>query len=293
MLTLQGNIGLGKATCLAIAPHNPAHIYLSARSADKANAAIEEIKQASPNVSISFLECDLADLESVEKAARSFTSQSQRLDVLFCNAGIMALPPGLSKSGYETQFGTNHVGHALLIKLLLPTLERTAQTPGSDVRIIALSSLGHNMTPTGGIDFDTLKTDQKKINTWSRYGQSKLANILYAKALAKRYPAIKCVAVHPGFVATNLASTLVSGSVVYKAAMTAASYVPGLIKDANGGALNQLWAAFSPTEDVKTGEYYEPVGVAGKGSKNSQNEQLVEKLWEWTETELQKYGESK
>lgn len=285
----EGNIGLGRATCEAIAPQSPKHIYLAARSASKANDTIEAIKRTNPKLSISFLQCDLGDLDSVVAAAKEVTSDSDRLDLLFCNAGVMALPPSLTKSGYEVQFGTNHVGHALLIKLLLPLLERTANEPGSDVRIIALSSLGHNQTPSAGINFDTLKTDQKEVMTWSRYGQSKLANILYVKELAKRYPSIKSVAVHPGFVATNLATTCTQESIIIRTAMTLVSCIPGVMKSPDEGAYNQLWAAFAPKDVVGSGEYYEPVGVGGKASKKANNPELASRLWTWTETELNGY----
>lgn len=123
------------------------------------------------------------------------------------NAGIMACPEGLTKEGYEIQFGTNHVGHALLTKLLLPTLQRTAKgAPEGSVRIVNLSSMGEQMAPKpDGIKFDHLKAPNSGgINTWTRYGQSKLANVLFAKALAKRYPEIVSTSVHPGVVQTEL-----------------------------------------------------------------------------------------
>lgn len=200
----------------------------------------------------------------------------------------MAPPPGLSSSGYETQFGTNHVGHAALIKLLLPILQKTAKEPGSDVRIVALSSLGHNFAPKGGINFSTLKTTQESDSPWVRYGQSKLANILYVKELAKRYPEIKSVAVHPGFVQTNLATALVEGNILYKVAMVGASLVPFVMKSPETGALNQLWAAFST--EAKSGQYYEPVGVANRGSNYSNDEKLADQLWKWTEEELKDFN---
>lgn len=140
----------------------------------------------------------------MESAARDFTSKERRLDLLYLNAGIMATPAGLTKDGYEIQFGTNHVGHALLTKLLLPTLSRTADEPGSDVRVICLSSIGHAAALFTGICFDKLKTEMSWTPTMVRYAQSKLANILFARELARRYPKILAVSVHPGAVNSTL-----------------------------------------------------------------------------------------
>ena len=117
---------MGKNAILAIARHNPEHIYLGGRNASKCAVAIEEIKSAVPNAAVTFLECDLGSLTSVANAAAIFKAQSSRLDIIMCNAGILDVPFGLTSDGYEVRFGTNHPGHALLIKLLLPTLLQTA-----------------------------------------------------------------------------------------------------------------------------------------------------------------------
>lgn len=152
ILVTGANIGLGKQCILEYACHSPRAIYLAARSPAKAQAAIDEIQAQLPTpANIKILELDLSSLESVRKAAAKFTAEEERLDILMLNAGIMAAPPGMTCDGYEIQFGTNYVGHALLARLLLPVLERTASTPAADVRIIMLTSAGHNLCPTGGI----------------------------------------------------------------------------------------------------------------------------------------------
>lgn len=198
----------------------------------------------------------------------------------------MAGPPGLTKDGYEIQFGTNHVGHALLTKLLLPALERTADEPDSDVRIINVSSAGEKFAPRGGLVLDDVKTPMESYLTFTRYGQSKLANILFTKELAKRYPAIKSIAIHPGSVNTELKRGI-------KQSLPWISYpldfLAGLfINDAKTGALNQLWAATS--KEAKTGTYYFPVGKENIGSAYSRDEKLAENLWTWTEEELKTQG---
>jgi retinol dehydrogenase-12 len=94
----------------------------------------------------------------VQSAARELVAKEKRLDILILNAGVMAIPPGTTEQGYENQFGTNHMGHALLTKLLLPTLLKTAEQLGADVRVVALASIGHIGAPRAGILFDLLKT---------------------------------------------------------------------------------------------------------------------------------------
>ncbi|CAF9911889.1 hypothetical protein IMSHALPRED_010618 [Imshaugia aleurites] len=202
ILVTGGNNGLGLETCRQLAKHNP-HLYLAARSPSKAESAIADIKGTVPHANITFLELDLASLESVKNAADTFNAKSDRLDVLINNAGVMALPPGTTKEGYEIQFGTNHVGHFLFTKLLMPTLQRTAEGQG-DVRIVNLSSEGHRLPPKGGLALKDAHSNMASYNTWVRYGQSKLANILFTRELTRRYPAIKSVAVHPGGIDTGL-----------------------------------------------------------------------------------------
>lgn len=226
----------------------------------------------------------------MQSCARAFAAASPRLDLLICNAGVMALPAGLTAQGYELQFGTNHVGHALLTKLLLPTLTRTAAA-GADVRVVVVASAAHWWCAwRGGIDFGALKTAAGCGSTWARYGVSKLANILYARQLAARVggEGVRVVSVHPGVVDTALRSTFVG------ALGRVGGWVDGVVKacvlvDVHGGALNQLWAATA--EGVVGGEYYGygKAGWMGGGSWWSQDEALGEKLWEWTERELEGY----
>ncbi len=288
---MPGNIGLGKQSILQLAKHNPKTIYLGARTQEKALAAIAEIKEAVPNASIEYIHCDLADLSSVQQCAKDFTSKNSRLDILLLNAGIMLVPAALTKDGYETQFGTNHVGHALLTKLLLPTLLKTAEEPGADVRVISLSSLGHMFAPSSGISFAELKTPMASTFSVRRYGQSKLANILFASEMAKRYPSITTVAVHPGVVDTNLYQTMNGSWMGFWGLFGKVQrYIYTSVED---GAKNQLWAATAPRGieqgQVKSGEYYVPVGIAGQGTKSAYDQELAEKLWTWTEKEIDGY----
>ncbi len=288
VLVTGGNNGLGKETVLQLSKHNPAHIFLGTRSEAKALKAIDEIRKAAPNAAkITFLELDLASLESVKKAALSFLAQSSQLHLLINNAGIMATPPGTTAEGYEEQFGTNHMGHALLTKLLLPTLKRTATAtvPPQDVRVITLSSLSESWAPPAETyNFDKLKTDFASISTTARYGISKIANVHYAAELARRHPEIRSVSVHPGLVNTGLTNNLTIARPYLKPILPIVGF---FVTPVAAGAKNQLWAATS--QDAKSGEFYHPVGVAGKGSKLSKDEKLARELWEWTDAELTRY----
>ncbi|KAK2071266.1 hypothetical protein P8C59_005703 [Phyllachora maydis] len=200
ILVTGGNIGLGKAAIDVLAQHEPATIWLAARSPEKAEAAIADVLAQARAAGIArppavrFLELDLTSFASIRRAARTFRDAADRLDVLMLNAGVMATPPGLTSEGYELQFGTNHVGHALLTKLLLPTLLSTAARPAADVRVVVLSSAAHMMAPRGGVKLDAVTSpDCHGMYTWRRYGQSKLANILFARQLALEYPQLKVV----------------------------------------------------------------------------------------------------
>lgn len=284
ILVTGGNIGLGKQSILEYAKHEPALIWLGARNAKKALAAVEEIKQQVANPPpIQILDIDLSSLASVVKAARRVTAESDRLDILMLNAGIMATAPGLTADGYELQFGTNYVSHALLTKLLLPLLEKTAALPDADVRIVALSSRGHNFAPSEGIQFDSLKTDSDSLGALGRYGQSKLAAILWARQMAAQYPKLTVTSVHPGVVRTNL----IAGATGLGVLRAVGKVVNLLFTSVEVGAKTQLWA--SVAQDVKSGEYYEPIGVAGSGSEKAKDGKLAERLWEWTEKELDGY----
>jgi NAD(P)-dependent dehydrogenase (short-subunit alcohol dehydrogenase family) len=282
ILVTGGNIGLGKQCVLEYAKHKPAQIWLAARNLEKAKGAIEEIQKEVPDAPIKLLELDLADLESVKKAARTVLAEAERLDILMLNAGIMGTSPALTKDGYELQFGTNYVGHALLAQLLLPLLEKTARIPGADVRLIMVSSTGHNLAPGEGINFDSLKTEAAALRSFGRYGQSKLANILWARHMAKLHPQFTVNSLHPGLVRTNL----MEGATALPSIIRAISRVMGrAYTPLDQGARNQLWVSVS--KDVKSGEYYSPVGVAGKASSNGKSDNLAKKLWDWTQKELE------
>ena len=284
ILVTGGNSGLGKQSVLELARHSPAMIWLAARGEARAQAAIDDILKEVPGANLKPLDLDLASFESVKAAARRVLGESDRLDILMLNAGIMASPPGLTKDGYEIQFGTNHVGHALLTKLLLPQLLKTAEKPDSDVRVVVLSSDGHKLAPRNGINFDDLKTPQAQLWKATRYGQSKLANILFSAELARRYPQIKSISLHPGLVESNLSNPVAESSLLMRYCFVPVSYYLFSVSAAEG-AKTQLWAAVSP--DAESGKYYIPVGRGGTEQGKAKDEWLARRLWEWTEKELE------
>ncbi|KAF7356816.1 Short-chain dehydrogenase reductase family [Mycena venus] len=282
ILVIGGTAGIGKESVFAFAKHNPKCLYFTGRNTSQGAQIVAEIKSTVPVV---FLECDFTSLASVEKAAKLVISQSDRLDILMCNAGVMNVLPALTEDGYEVHFGINHIAHALLIKLLLPTLLRTAEAPDSDIRVVSLTSQGFAMHPGGGILFDDLRTSQGSGLIKSlRYGQSKLANILYASELARRYPQITSVSIHPGVVRTDLLHTQ---SIVVRC-LAFLTHPFSMMTPAEG-AYNQLWGATADKTKIVNGEYYEPVGVPGSHMRKSRDLKLAKQLWEWTEKELDEH----
>lgn len=160
-----------------LAKHNPAHIYFTGRNATAAETIISNIAKSNPSIPLTFLEMDMGSLSTVKAAMKRFAHD--RLDILMCNAGVMASPAGLSKDGFEIQFAINHLGNAMVIQQLLPILKKTAEEPGSDVRMIALTSTGWRGHPRGGILFGEVRTTQEGIaGSWIRYGCVFLARLI-------------------------------------------------------------------------------------------------------------------
>jgi NAD(P)-dependent dehydrogenase (short-subunit alcohol dehydrogenase family) len=193
----------------------------------------------------------------------------------------MAHTPALTTDGYEIQFGTNHLGHALLIKKFLPLL-----TASPDPRIVLLTSQGWALHPSGGIIFPDLRTTQSFPfgGPWRRYGQSKLANLIWARELARRVPGLTAVSVHPGVVGTGLFHGLGLKDKLLIYATAWWKFV-----SVQEGAWNQVWAATVDKKEVVNGGYYEPVGRLkdGRLDGDARDEGLGERLWNWTEEALE------
>ena len=297
---------MGLAAVRALATHNPQRIFLAARNSERGAKAIADIQKDVPGARLTFVKCDLSSLASVQSAARSIIAQSSdeacsnsRLDILICNGGLAAAPPALSVDGFEVQFATNHLGHALLIKLLLPTILRTAtaqsyqdadNTTAVGPRIVFVSSDSYVLYPSGGIAFSSIHTPQNWffLGPLRRYAQSKLANILYAAELARRYrdQALTSLSVHPGISYTDILAGMTTASRILIRMGTV-----GMSVSTEEAARSVLWAATADKGNIVSGGYYEPVGVR-KSVKvdKDEGEELAGRLWTWTEKTLRELG---
>jgi NAD(P)-dependent dehydrogenase (short-subunit alcohol dehydrogenase family) len=288
IIVTGGSNGLGKEAARRFAQHG-ARVIVAARNQAKSQAAIDEIKAESSTADVSFLQIDLASLASVDAAAQRFLDNSDRLDILMNNGGIMAVPEELTEDGYEVQFGVNHMGHALLTKRLLPLMLKTTELPNSDVRIVNLTSVAQEwFSPKSGPLLDEVKTTMAAHGPLGRYGNSKLSNVFYTKALATHYPQIKSVAVHPGGAKTGLGEVALATAPMWQRVMlqTSSYFFP----DVSTAVRTQVWASIAPREEVKQGAVYYPFAKEHKGRALINDHAQAERLWTWTERELTEKG---
>lgn len=235
-----GNGGIGLETVRGLAT-NGAKVYMASRTESKARSAIDELNKEKP-VDIHYLNLDLKNLNSAKDCAKDFLSKEDRLDILVCNAGVMAVDYELTPDGFDQTFQVNHLTHFLLFKQLANVMEKTGKESGHPARLVNLSSfavslsskgqpffflissfladgnpcfvLQHNFitwNPFLSPDFSSKEAINRKmgisdIGKYMRYSQAKLSALLFSRELNKRYPngEIRSTAVHPGFVASNL-----------------------------------------------------------------------------------------
>ena len=259
------NSGLGLETLRVLALRG-AHVIGAARTLDKAQAAC-----AAVGGSTSAVACELTDPASVAGCAASVRAAAP-LDALICNAGIMA-PPRLQQAhGYELQFFANHIGHFMLVMALLPALSPQG-------RVVMLSSAAHRRAPRGGIEFDNL-SGERGYRPFSAYGQSKMANLLFAKELARRLGtgARTAVAVHPGVIATNLGRYM--GGIAASIFFGVGSLL--FLKSIPQGAATQCFAAVHPQAAALSGAYLADCQVA-RPRADAEDPALARRLWEVSE----------
>jgi NAD(P)-dependent dehydrogenase (short-subunit alcohol dehydrogenase family) len=277
------NSGLGLQTARALAGKG-ATVVMACRNQEKGAAALQSVRDQHPAATVELLELDLADLASVRKAAEELLVRHGAIDMLFNNAGVMALPHRTTADGFEMQFGTNHLGHFALTGLLVDRLLSTENS-----RIVTISSTAHRI---GRMNFDDLQSE-KRYRKWRAYGQSKLANLLFTRELQRRLAARDAstiaVAAHPGYAATHLqtAGPEMSGSKIARAVQVMGNK---LFSQTDAmGALPQLYAGTAP--DVVGGEYFGPDGrFENKGhptrvmsTKRAQNDEDARRLWSVSE----------
>ncbi|KAF7563267.1 hypothetical protein G7046_g851 [Stylonectria norvegica] len=281
ILITGANTGIGKNTAIELARHSPKHIYMASRSPEKGVAAVDEVRAvAAVGTSISFLKLDLTSFESIKEAARAFLAVSNRLDILYLNAGILGAPATLTSDGYEIQMGTNHVGHALLLKFLTPVLSHTAGA-GGNPRVVSVASSGYKYCNPPRIAFDELKNINAPITGVQRYTQSKLANVLYARQYSVHHPEITTVSLNPGEVDTELFKREPADDSVRHLQTELAPKVVGSIEE---GVKNHLWCGTN--EKVESGKFYDPVGEGGTLVSPGDDDAQAKELWVWTEKEL-------
>lgn len=191
-----GNTGLGLETAINLASRG-GKIYIACRDKKRAENALIEIKERSGSENVHFLQLDLASLESIREFSKKFHEIETRLDVLINNAGVMACPKSFTADGFETHMGVNHLGHFLLTNLLIDLLKASAPS-----RIINVSSALHGIGTISKRNF----FGEKFYNRWLAYANSKLANILFTRELAKRLNNTKVSvnALHPGRVTIRI-----------------------------------------------------------------------------------------
>ena len=265
MLVTGCNSGLGQETMRVLALRG-ARVVGTARTQEKAKAACDAVKGQTVPVA-----CELSDPASVRACVEEVKRQDIKLDAIICNAGIMALPKLEKAYGYELQFFTNHIGHFILVTGLLEQLTEAG-------RVVMLSSDAHMQAPKGGIQFDNLD-GSKSYSDFRAYGQSKIANILFAKELARRFAGTKKTAnaLHPGVIQTNLAR-----HVNPLIALVLAVAKPLAMKSVAQGAATQVYVATSPKLSDVSGQYFANSNVA-KPRSEANDEALAKKLWEVSE----------
>lgn len=275
-LVTGANSGIGYQTSLMLAKKG-AEVIMACRNLNNADHAVDTIKNEFPSAKLCTVKLDLSDLDSIFHCADVIIGKYDKLDLLINNAGVMVPPFSHTKQGFELQFGTNHLGHFALTGKLLPLILKTDAS-----RIVSISSI---IAYKGKIDFNDLNYDHKPYKKWDAYGQSKLANLLFAMELAKRlrdkgYETI-ATAAHPGVATTNLMRT--SGFFMEKI------ITPMVSHSSAEGALPTLLAACDSA--VTNGSYWGPSGFMGmkgtpeKAKKPSAalDDNACRKLWEISE----------
>jgi NAD(P)-dependent dehydrogenase (short-subunit alcohol dehydrogenase family) len=274
--------GLGAEVARTIAKHHAALVIIAGRKQEQLDETTQKIKEETPSANIRSLVVDLASLNSVRHAAAEVNACPENIDVLINNAGILGCPYRTTEDGFEAQFGTNHLGPFLFTNLILQKI-LASKSP----RIVNVSSVAHLLS---AIRFDDLFFDNGNTYTkWLAYGQSKTANILFARELSKRYGSkgLVTVSLHPGEIKTNLARDVKPGDVT------------GPVKDHEGNVLDfsgmvyktiaqgtstHLVAAFDPTIASESGSYLMNCQIAMDQAKPwATDDTQAEKLWTLSE----------
>lgn len=242
------NTGIGKETAVDLARRG-ARVYMACRSPQRGEEALQEVIERSRSTDVHFRPLDLASLKSVRSFAESFLAEEKRLDILINNAGIMACPKYFTEDGFEMQIGVNHMGHFLLTNLLLDLIKKSVPS-----RIVNVSSMAHQY---GKINKEDLNSE-KSYSPIAAYNQSKLANVMFTRELAKRLEGsgVSVYSLHPGVINTELGRHLgdslcagFSSKIIKPISWT-------LNKTPKAGAQTTITCAVDPDLEHVTGEYF-------------------------------------
>ena len=265
-----------------------AEVVLACRRVAEGDKRAAEIREAFPAAKVEVRRLDLGDLASVREFAEGLLADHDTLHGLLNNAGVMNTPKGRTVDGFEMQLGVNHLGHFLLTELLLGALEK-----GAPSRVVNVSSCFHDkaMGREGKIDFDDLNFETREYDGWEAYAQSKLANLMHARGLAKRVEGrgVVAVSVHPGWVRTDLARhsmpTFIQNYIARPFLKLAGMIEPW------EGAQTSLYALLADDVSSHAGEYYSQTGSYRDRSCNkggwplrspnpaAHDDEAVERLW--------------
>lgn len=249
------------------------------RDAQRVNDAAARIRQQLPESHIETGVCDLASMPSLKAFAADFLSKHQTLDALVANAGVM-MPPltfvnftGTDGPMYELQMATNVLGHHALTKMLLPALTAT-----EGARVIAVSSMA---SEHGTLDLSDMQWEKRSYDRFRSYAETKLGNILFASELARRYPNILAVSLHPGVIRTELTRYLPSWMQLPMQLMTPLLHV--VLKSPEEGAQTQLFATLAPRSELVNGGYYSDCAYKVNRNPQAHDAALAAQLWETCE----------
>jgi len=282
-LVTDGYSGLGAASVEALLKAK-GKVIIAGRNKSSQNKFVQDLlNKKGLNVSSDQIDAehtmDLGDLASVSKFAKYINGKYERIDVLLNNAGVMNTPPGKTKDGFEIQMGTNVIGHFLLAKILAPKTKRQ----------VWLSSLAHKLMDqypgeeslenAPRIDIDSIyRVDTENYNSWRRYQQSKLGNILLSKQFIKEFPSLRSYSVHPGAVQTNLSRHIS----IWNMLKILPKIITGQIKmtKPESGASTQVYCSVAPDNALENGAYYAKCHIE-PSSKGSHNEDDAKRLYDY------------
>jgi NAD(P)-dependent dehydrogenase (short-subunit alcohol dehydrogenase family) len=250
-----GASGIGVETVRALAIAG-ARVVLATRDQSKGESVAATLRKETGNEQIEFQQLDLASLASVQAFVKQFLELERDLHLLINNAGIMATPLSYTIDGFESQFGTNHVGHFALANGLLPALKAAGRA-----RVVSLSSLGHRRSD---VHFDDLNFRHRPYDPWMAYGQSKTANVLFAVGMTQKFGAegIKANAVHPGGIMTGLQKHVSHEEQMKMGWIDEAGAQNSRFKSTEQGAATSIWAAVAPELEGIGGLYLEDCTIA-------------------------------